>query len=105
MASESTDSEVSILDLLLVVAENARQLTLIALVVGALTFGGTFLMTPTFTATTRILPPQQQQNSAAMLLTSQLSPIAAGAAANLGIKNSADLYVSMIGSRTVADTL
>lgn len=96
------DDEISLLDILQVVAENARLLILGPLVVGLIALGGAFLITPTFTATTRIMTPQQQQSGAAMALA-QLGALAGMAGAAAGIKNPADMYVGLIKSRTVAD--
>jgi uncharacterized protein involved in exopolysaccharide biosynthesis len=97
--------EVSLLDLLLVMAENARLLIFGPLIAGLVGLGIAFLIPPTFTATARILAPQQQQSSAAML-ASQLGALGglAGAAA-LTIKNPADTYVALAKSRTVADRI
>ena len=99
------DDEISLLDLLLVVAENARLLIFGPILAGLAALGIAFVIPPTFTATTRILPPQQQQGAAAML-ASQLGALASVAgAAGLNIKNPADTYVALIKSRTVADGL
>ncbi len=97
------DDEISLLDLLLVVAENVRLLVFGPLLAGLAALGIAFIIPPTFTATTRILPPQQQQGAAAML-ASQLGALGGLAgAAGLNIKNPADTYVALIKSRTVAD--
>src|SRR3990170_4099285 len=99
------DDEISLLDLLLVVAENARLLIFGPLLAGLAALGIAFIIPPTFTATTRILPPQQQGGAAAML-ASQLGALGGLAgAAGLNIKNPADTYVALIKSRTVADKL
>lgn len=99
------DDEISLLDLLLVVAENARLLIFGPLLAGLAALGIAFVIPPTFTATTRILPPQQQQGAAAML-ASQLGALGGLAgAAGLNIKNPADTYIALIKSRTVADRL
>lgn len=52
----------------------------------------------------KILPPQQAQSGAAALL-SQLGGAAGMAAGAVGVKNPADLYIGMLKSRTVADSL
>ena len=109
MTDETTplppEDEISLLDLLLVVAENARLLIFGPLLAGLAALGIAFIIPPTFTATTRILPPQQQQGAAAML-ASQLGALGGLAgAAGLNIKNPADTYVALIKSRTVADKL
>ncbi len=72
---------------------------------GALLMGALSSLFPLmYTATTTIVPPQQQQSSASALL-GQLAPFAAGTGGSLGIKTPADLYVAILGSRTVADDL
>jgi len=57
-----------------------------------------------FTATAVIMPPQQAQSSASALL-GQLGPIAAMAGRDMGLRSPADLYVGLLGSRTIADHL
>ena len=101
-SSMHEDDEISLLDILQVLAENARLLILGPLVVGLAALGLSFLITPTFTATTRIMTPQQQQSGAAAVLA-QLGGLAGMAGAAAGIKNPADMYVGLIKSRTVAD--
>ena len=73
-APDGGEDEISLLDLLLVVAENARLLIFGPLLAGLAALGIAFIIPPTFTATTRILPPQQQQGAAAML-ASQLGAL------------------------------
>src|SRR5436190_9325413 len=99
------DQEVSFLDLALVLAENLRILIVVPLAAGLAALGISFLIPPTYTATTRILPPQQQQSAAAALLANQLGALGGIAGAAASIKNPADTYVAMIKSRTVADVL
>ena len=62
------DDEISLLDLLQVVADNLRLLVLGPLVVGLAALGFSFTIAPTFTATTKFMPPQQQQSGAAAML-------------------------------------
>ena len=52
-----------------------------------------------------IMPPQQEQSSAALL--SQLGALTAfsGVGSNLGLKNPADLYVSILQTNLVADNM
>jgi tyrosine-protein kinase Etk/Wzc len=94
----------TILDLAMVVAENARLLVLLPLVAGTLALGIAFIVSPTYTATTRILPPTQQQ-SASALLASQLGPIAGLLGGAGAIKNPADQYVGLLKSRSVYDAI
>jgi uncharacterized protein involved in exopolysaccharide biosynthesis len=73
-----------------------------ALVAGAATLGLTYLITPTFTARTTILPPQQHQSVAASALASLggLAGLTGGLA-----RTPADQYVALMQSVTVEDRL
>ena len=98
------DDEISLLDLLQVVAENLRLLIVGPLAAGLLALGITFAIAPTFTVSTKFMPPQQQQSGAAAMLS---SPGALGglAGAASGIKNPADQYVAFMKSRSVLDAM
>ncbi len=98
------DDEISLLDLLQVVADNLRLLVLGPLAAGLLALGITFAIPPTFTATTKFMPPQQQQSAAASMLAS-LGALGGLAGAATGLKNPADQYVAFLKSRTVQDAL
>jgi tyrosine-protein kinase Etk/Wzc len=102
VTADETD-EISLLDLLQVVADNLRLLILGPLAVGIVALGISFIIKPTFTATTTFLPPQQQQSAAASMLQS-LGALG-GLAGAAGIKNPADQYVGLTGSRSVKDAL
>jgi len=93
---------IDILELLLVLARDRRRIVVVTLV--ALVLGGTlsFLIASTFTATATILPPQQQESSASALM-GQLSSLAGLGGGGGLLKNPADMYVSMLTSRTVLD--
>jgi uncharacterized protein involved in exopolysaccharide biosynthesis len=104
LQSSSEDDEISLLDLLQVVADNLRLLVLVPLVAGLLALGISFAIAPTFTATTKFMPPQQQQSGAAAMLAG-LGALGGLAGAAGGIKNPADQYVSFLKSRSVQDAL
>ena len=97
------DDEISLLDLLQVVADNLRLLVLGPLVAGLLALAYSFTITPTFTATTKFMPPQQQQSGAAAMLAG-LGALG-GLAGAAGIKNPADQYVAFLSSNSVRDAL
>jgi uncharacterized protein involved in exopolysaccharide biosynthesis len=98
------DDEVSLLDILQVVADNLRLLVLGPMVAGLLAVGYSFTIIPTFTATTKFMPPQQQQSAAASMLQS-LGALGGFAGAATGLKNPADQYVAFLKSRSVQDAL
>jgi len=98
------DDEISLLDLLQVVADNLRLLVLGPLAAGLLALGITFAIPPTFTATTKFMPPQQQQSGAAAMLAG-LGALGGLAGAAGALKNPADQYVAFLKSRSVQDAL
>ena len=97
------DDEISLLDLLQVVADNLRLLVLGPLVAGLLALAYSFTIPPTFTATAKFLPPQQQQSGAAAMLAG-LGALG-GLAGAAGIKSPADQYVAFLKSNSVQDAL
>jgi len=66
--------------------------------------GYSYLIPPTFTATTKFVPPQQQQSAAASMLAS-LGALGGLAGAATGIKNPNDQYVAFMKSNAVEDAL
>jgi uncharacterized protein involved in exopolysaccharide biosynthesis len=103
-AHDSDDAEISLLDLLQVVADNLRLLLGGSLLAGVLALAWAFTITPTFTATTTFMPPQQQTSGAASLLQS-LGSLGGLAGAASGLKNPTDQYVAFVKSRSVQDVL
>jgi uncharacterized protein involved in exopolysaccharide biosynthesis len=63
-----------------------------------------FAIPASYQATATLLPPQQAQSGAAALL-SQLGNAAGAVAGAAGIKNSSDLYMGILKSRSIADEL
>jgi tyrosine-protein kinase Etk/Wzc len=99
--------EVSILDILLVVARRKRFVfwtTLLFALAGLLI---ALLIRPSFTATTVILPPQQSNSSSSGMLSelSSLGALGGLAGGSLGLKNAGDMYVALFKSVTVEDGL
>lgn len=68
-----------------------------------------FVLPVEYTSTTRIMTPQQTQSTATMLMSqlagasSGMIPSSVGGA--LGLRNPNDLYIGILGSRTIADAL
>jgi uncharacterized protein involved in exopolysaccharide biosynthesis len=98
------DDEISLIDLLQVVAENLRLLVFGSLAGGLLALGIAFLIPPTFTAKTQFLPPKQDQAGGfgAALMQAAVGSVGGSFA---GLKNPGDQYVSFLKSRTVLDGL
>ena len=65
-----SSSDTDMFDTLLALASHLRLIVGGALLVGVLALGGSYLVKPTFTAATVLLPPQQQSSLAASALSS-----------------------------------
>ncbi len=105
----SDDDEISLLDLLIVVAKHKRVVLGGPLISAIGAAAISFLLPNIYTGTTRILPPQQSASAASALLN-QLGGalgglLGAAGGASVGVRNPNDLYVGMLKSRTVADNL
>ena len=108
-ASVSTmEDHIGFLDILAVLARSRRMimlLTLASLVAGTLF---SFLLKPNFTATALIMPPQQQSSLAGALM-GQLGPLGAlggdSGGLSLGMRTPTDMYIGILESRTIADSL
>lgn len=98
------DERFNFLDVLVLLAKRKKQIAKFTFAIVLITIAIVFLMPETFTATCLLVPPQQSQNSALGMLA-QLNPMAAGLGKDLVVKNTGDLYVAMLKSRTVADNL
>jgi uncharacterized protein involved in exopolysaccharide biosynthesis len=102
------DDEISLLDLLIVLAKHKRVVLGVPLVAAIVSAIVSLFLPNYYTGTTRILPPQQSASAATALLNQLggalggLGSLAGGA---LGVRNPNDLYVGMLKSRTIADNL
>jgi len=97
--------DIDLLGLAIVVAKRKTIIAAIVFVFGVVSVIGSLLLPNSFVATARLMPPQQNQSTAALLL-GQLSGIAGlSGSPSLAIKNPNDLYVGMLKSRTVADSV
>ena len=98
------DSELGLLDLVLVLTQNAGLLLGGPILAGLVALSGSYLITPTFTASTTFLPPQQQQSAAAAALSS-LGALSGLAGVAGGVRTPGDQYVSLLQSVSVTDRL
>ncbi|MSQ21117.1 MAG: lipopolysaccharide biosynthesis protein, partial [Betaproteobacteria bacterium] len=102
-SSEAND-EISILDLLIVLAKHKILILGLPFVVAVIAAGYSLTLPNIYTATAKILPPQQSQSAASAMLT-QLGGLAGLAGGAVGLKTPNDLYIAMLKSRTVADKM
>ena len=98
------EDEISLLDLLQVIADNLRLLVFGPLIAGLIALAISFAITPTYTAITKFMPPQQQSTSEAALVKS-LGALSGFAGSAAGIKSPNDQFVGFLRSRSLADAL
>lgn len=98
------EDEVSLLDMLFVLAKHKVAILKTGLAVGLVAGAVSLLLPDTYTGTARILPPQQSQSSASALL-SQLGGLTGMSGSGLGLKNPNDLYVAMLQSGNIREKL
>ena len=99
--------EVSLVDILIVLAERKRLIFEIPAAFAILALIISLLLPKSYTATLTLLPPQQNTSMGAAL-ASQLGGMggmAALAGGSLGLKNPNDKYVALFKSRTVEDAM
>jgi len=96
------DDEISLLDLATVIVENLKLLILGPLAAGLLALGISFLIAPTFTAKTTILPPVSGGASNLLGALGGLGDIAGAAA---GLKNPSEQFVAYLKSDSLRNSL
>lgn len=100
--NKDDSDEISLLDLLLVLAKNKRLIIGIPMVCGLIAVGVALMMTPIFTSKAVIMPPQQQSAGALAALGDLAGLAGVGGGA---LKNPSDLYVAMLETRPIQDAL
>jgi uncharacterized protein involved in exopolysaccharide biosynthesis len=109
-ASHATgpEDEISLLDLLIVLAERKRTIFWVTLGFAIVSIVVSLILPKQYTATVILLPPQQNSSLSAQLASQfgSLGGMAALAAGGGGLlKNPNDMYVAMFKSRTVEDAM
>jgi tyrosine-protein kinase Etk/Wzc len=104
-ADGETKGKSHFLDPLVTMAKHRMLVVAFPLIVGAIAALISLVLSPTYTADTKIVPPQNASSSSSIL--NQLGPLASAAAnaKDLSLHGSSDMYVAMLHSRTVADAL
>lgn len=106
--AEPAEDEISLLDMLIVIARFRWVIVKIAVCITVAAVIISLLLPIRYTASTSILPPQQGSSAGSSLL-SQLGSLGSVASlagsSSLGLKNPNDLQVAMLQSRTVEDAM
>ena len=101
--ASSPEQDISMLDLLIVLAERKGLILKVAVVFALIAIVVSLLLPKRYTAKVTVLPPQQNSSLGAALASQleNLGGMAALAGSSLGAKNSNDMLVAMMKSRTV----
>lgn len=101
------NDEISIIDLLIVLAERKRLIISTTAAIAVLAIVVSLILPKRYTATVTLLPPQQSSSIASAITSSlgNLGGLAALSGGSLGLKNPNDMYVAMLKSRTVEDAM
>lgn len=105
--SPQADDEISLLDLLIVLAERKSLIFKITAAFAIVAVVVSLILPKRYTATVTLLPPQQNSSMGAALASQlgSLGGMAALAGGSLGLKNPNDMYVAMFKSQTVEDAM
>jgi len=104
------ETEISLLDILVVLLQRKRFIVRFVLGTAVLATVVSLLLPKKYEAKIVLLPPQQNSSVGSALLgqlggMGSLSSLASLAGGGFGIKNPADMYVSLLTSRTVEDAM
>lgn len=101
------EDEISLLDLLIVIAERKRTIFKITALFAILAIIISLLLPVRYTATVTLLPPQESSSMSSVLMSQlgSLGGMASLAGGGLGLKNPNDRYVAMLQSETVEDAM
>lgn len=105
LRQQQPDDEIDLMGFLLVIAKHNRFIIKLTLAVAVLALIFALTRPNIYTARTVIMPPQQQGSSSASMLLGQLGGLAGMAGGAMGIKNQSDLYIGMLKSESVANSL
>jgi uncharacterized protein involved in exopolysaccharide biosynthesis len=108
--SSLADNEVSVLDILVLLLERKRFIVRFVVSAALLSTVVAFLLPVRYEAKIMLLPPQQNSSIASSLMgqlggMGALGSLASLAGGGLNLKNPADMYVSLLTSRTIEDAM
>ena len=96
------DEEINLLELLQVVVRRKRLIARFCGVAAVLAVVASLVLPSIYSATAKILPPQKETSGGLAAMLGQAGGLA-GLAAGIGFGGSADLYLGILKSRSVAD--
>lgn len=103
--NQNAGEEINLLDLLIVLVKRKGMIIGITLGVAIVTAVISLFMTPVYKAETKILPPQQGSSGMAAQLLGQLGGAASFIGGAAGVKTSNELYIALLRSRPILDSI
>jgi uncharacterized protein involved in exopolysaccharide biosynthesis len=103
-AGDAEGEDTSLLDHLIVLAKHKKLVLGLPVGTAIVAAVASLLLPNLYTATTKILPPQPSQSATTALLA-QFGALMGGGVGPVSFRNPNDLYMGMLKSRTVADSL
>lgn len=101
----SNPDVINLLDYLEVIAKNWRMIVRTTMVAAVLSVAYSLTLPNIYSATTRILPPQQESSGLMGMLMGAAGGVGGMAADLLGKGTPADLYVSILNSEAISDSI
>lgn len=101
---ETAAAESGLIDLVIILAKSKRLIIGLPLAVAVLALLASLALPDMYKSGTKLLPPKAAESGAAAVL-SQLGGMGGLAAGVAGLKSPNEVYVGMLGSRTIADRL
>lgn len=95
--------ELSVLELLAALARRKTLILGLPFLTAVIAAGISLMLPVFFTASVRILPPQQSQSSSTAIVAQLMGGVAGALGA--GLKSQSDVYIAMLKSRTLTDSL
>jgi len=102
---EQVELEINLLELLMVLVKRKLLIVTITLAAAAVSVGYSLFLPNIYTATARVLPPQRDGGGGFAAALGQLGGLASAVGLGGGFSGSAELYVSLLKSRSVADAV
>lgn len=104
VSAEQAENEINLLELLMVLVKRKRLIITVTLAAAIASICYSLLLPNIYTATAKVVPPQKEGGGLSAAL-GQLGGLAAAAGLGGGFGGSADTYVSILKSRSVADAV
>jgi tyrosine-protein kinase Etk/Wzc len=105
MPDEYDEDEINLIDLLLVLFKRKKMILWLVFAAILISIIVSLILPKMYTATARILPPQESNSGLSGLLSQTGGALGGLASSFIGGESSADLYVGILESRSVADVL